>query len=799
MRIERVKLTNFRRFREAEIQFPDGLICLVGKNGSGKSTILESISWAIYGHSASRTNKELIKRRGSGPNEPVEVELSFELGGNQYSVKRSMVGQNLNSRAEVRVNGKLILSPGPKSSQECTNLLSSMLHLDEHSFHTSLIARQKELDMLSQLRAHERKSLIMKMLRVDVIDKAIDLVRRDIREKKNLISHLDSLMPDISKLEEEQNELEGSRRVAEENVEKARGKVDGLRERVEEANEKRKVLKTLYERYLDFKENVSIFLNRVKDLEERIREKERKLIEFEEKEREAGALASAPDELKLIDKELAHLEEEKLKEIDKGRIEAEIEEHTREAGEIKRMTEELKLKIEPISEVLNVPVEDVDSLNDEIFGLKLAIQEIARTEEKTNSELEEIAEKIENIRALGPEGECPTCERKLGPRYRLLIKKYNEKEEELRRTLNQTKKGISQKSASLESLSKRLKEVRGREERRRKLEGKLNELEVEIREKERRLYDLWSRVLKLEEGKESLKNEFDMDRYTKLRYEKEDLEKKAERHRELVVELRQKEDAKRDLLELKEKRDKAAKSLTESKEGLTTLRDAELSYDRAIKEFEVANEELKKMEIALERLIASLNATNKEIERIQANLLEGKKLEGKIGKEKGELRLLNELAGDRASLLVEFRDDVIARIRPGLSIIGSELLSEITNGKYDELSVDDDYRVWIYEDGESFPIERFSGGESDVANLCLRIAISRLVAERSNLELDFIALDEIFGSQDLERRENILNALGALLNRFSQVVLITHIEGVREKIPNLIEVVEEEDGTSSIQ
>ncbi|MEA3428425.1 MAG: SbcC/MukB-like Walker B domain-containing protein [Thermodesulfobacteriota bacterium] len=93
---------------------------------------------------------------------------------------------------------------------------------------------------------------------------------------------------------------------------------------------------------------------------------------------------------------------------------------------------------------------------------------------------------------------------------------------------------------------------------------------------------------------------------------------------------------------------------------------------------------------------------------------------------------------------------------------------------------------------------QFSGGEQDLANLCLRIAISQVVAERSGgAPINFIVLDEIFGSQDSGRRDLILNALGQLSSQFRQIFIITHIEQIKDMLPVIIDVTTK-DGEESV-
>jgi exonuclease SbcC len=79
-----------------------------------------------------------------------------------------------------------------------------------------------------------------------------------------------------------------------------------------------------------------------------------------------------------------------------------------------------------------------------------------------------------------------------------------------------------------------------------------------------------------------------------------------------------------------------------------------------------------------------------------------------------------------------------------------------------------------------------SGGEEDVANLALRLAISQMIAERAGQPLSLLVLDEIFGSLDEDRRTAVMDLLRNLADRFPQVILITHIESVRDGFDRII-------------
>jgi len=138
-------------------------------------------------------------------------------------------------------------------------------------------------------------------------------------------------------------------------------------------------------------------------------------------------------------------------------------------------------------------------------------------------------------------------------------------------------------------------------------------------------------------------------------------------------------------------------------------------------------------------------------------------------------------------------------IRPLLADYASDMLRRLTDGKYSRLELGENYEVFICEDGTAYELNRFSGGEEDLANLCLRLAISAVVSERSATQTNFIILDEIFGSQDMLRKRNIITALSELSKKFRQILLITHIEDVKDYMEYVLRVSEDADGVSWVR
>jgi len=149
-------------------------------------------------------------------------------------------------------------------------------------------------------------------------------------------------------------------------------------------------------------------------------------------------------------------------------------------------------------------------------------------------------------------------------------------------------------------------------------------------------------------------------------------------------------------------------------------------------------------------------------------------------------------------LFGQFRQHVIARIRPTLSNLAGRLMNDMTDGRYGLVELDEKYNLRVMDEGSYYPVERFSGGEKDMANLCLRLAISQSLTESAGLDRSFVILDEVFGSQDDRRRELVLGALTGLKQWFPQVLLVTHVSDIKDKVERLIEVRRSEQGWSEV-
>jgi exonuclease SbcC len=91
--------------------------------------------------------------------------------------------------------------------------------------------------------------------------------------------------------------------------------------------------------------------------------------------------------------------------------------------------------------------------------------------------------------------------------------------------------------------------------------------------------------------------------------------------------------------------------------------------------------------------------------------------------------------------------------------------------------------------------EMYSGGEAFRVNFAIRLALSRMLAGRSGARLQTLVIDEGFGSQDAEGVQRLVEAINAIQGDFSKILVITHMETLKESFPAQIEVVKTPSGS----
>ncbi len=169
------------------------------------------------------------------------------------------------------------------------------------------------------------------------------------------------------------------------------------------------------------------------------------------------------------------------------------------------------------------------------------------------------------------------------------------------------------------------------------------------------------------------------------------------------------------------------------------------------------------------------SADSEVVAAARARLQDARRQRAQLAGERSKLRMGREVA----DALAAYREVVSRRTRPQLEQETALLLSQTTRGRYSTVELSDGYQLQIADGRQLHPVRRFSGGEQDLAALCLRLALSRMLARQRGAETGFVLLDEVFGSQDPDRRRALLEQLHALAEReFRQLFVISHTDDV---------------------
>jgi exonuclease SbcC len=103
--------------------------------------------------------------------------------------------------------------------------------------------------------------------------------------------------------------------------------------------------------------------------------------------------------------------------------------------------------------------------------------------------------------------------------------------------------------------------------------------------------------------------------------------------------------------------------------------------------------------------------------------------------------------------------------------------------------------IYIADELGTRNYEMFSGGETFRINFAIRIALSKLLARRTGAPLRTLIIDEGFGTQDSSAREKLVEAINSIQDDFEKIIVITHLEEMKDKFETLINVTKTANGS----
>jgi exonuclease SbcC len=165
--IEKLRMKNFRSHEDSEIVFSPGLNIFLGEVGAGKTSILEAISFVLFGRYAGSINQSGLIRRGT---EKAEISLIFSTNTGRYKVERTISTKKIQKPKMSVYDGnewKLAVEGATAISKS----VEDFLNVDVSTFLAAIYASQSEIKEMLETQPGKRRERLDKLLGIDMYEK----------------------------------------------------------------------------------------------------------------------------------------------------------------------------------------------------------------------------------------------------------------------------------------------------------------------------------------------------------------------------------------------------------------------------------------------------------------------------------------------------------------------------------------------------------------------------------------------------------------------------------------------------
>ena len=396
--ITSIELGDFLAHSDTKLVFENGVTVFVGQNGAGKSSIIDGITFGLFGEHTRKSNKGLIKRGSSQG----FAKISFSINGKQYEAVRKIDSKGTLSAkfSEIINDERVEIAAGERKQfgESMTQEVEKTIGLDFEKLKIASIVQQGELNAIINAKPKEFKELLNTIIGIDMLDVASESMktvnkefRKEIRDKIGYDdTHIEILLRDLEKYQKEVEEEEPRKKKLESVQEKLQNKVTGLRAKIEKESPKIDKINQLKSR----KEEIISYANEaIHEIQGEINENERKIRDCE------GCFESArlKEDLEAIMQKVEQSIEDTLKKI---------QEETNQIASLKEK-QTLAAKLQLKDNKCPVCDSDVEKLNP-LFQEEHIKEEITSLQEKNvsrekeratyNQRRKEFSEKLQNAR-----------------------------------------------------------------------------------------------------------------------------------------------------------------------------------------------------------------------------------------------------------------------------------------------------------------------------------------------------------------------------------------------------------------
>lgn len=848
----RLKIHNFMPYRGEVPPFSfDGIhtACICGDNGSGKSALVDAITWAIWGRTRANSDDDLIHM---GETEMV-VEFDFAASGRLYRVIRRHSrprGRKASGKSSLDLliseNGGFKPITGDILRQTQGKIID-ILHMDYDTFINSAFLRQGHADEFTKQQPAQRKQVLANILGFSFYDelegRAKDLAKQRQIEKVQLESITQGIDLELA----QKPELEATLAEAQQELLRLERSIKERQSRLESLRQEKEFLESKRLQRAQLEEHIAKTGQDLRRWQDQANQRRQRIGEYQELIAQRDAIEEGYSRLsegRQLNEELGQKLQllNKIKD-NKSQLERVIQEAQQGLLRKHAVVESRVSEWQASSQMLPQLIADRQQLDHQQLQsfqmeqdlkdkrhqsqeLQSAIHELECDKERLQQEIKDITGKLALLDTQS-ETRCPLCETELSQQgLKVIEAKYTTERESSVKSLESEEAGQSSKKLELELLEKEVVELEVElNQERTSLQDKISRLAREISEAEAaegKLEEAWAELVEIENqlaGKSfaaheqkvliELERELDNLGYDSTRHEQIgrqliDLERYEMPKRRLEEAERQMawqeaeaakaEEAAHELSRRLEAERQKEQTLTRELEGLprleNDLRQAESEYQRAAGKQKQSQE--------------SAGSLKGKLEQLQKQEKKKQEMAGRLDQVATEEKAYRDLA--QAFGKKGIQAWLIELALPEIEIEANRLLGRMTDNRM-HVNIEaqrqtkkgdlvETLDIVISDELGARNYEMFSGGEAFRIDFALRIALSKLLARRAGAPLPTLIIDEGFGTQDSTGIEKLKEAIGSIQDDFEKIIVITHIEELKDAFPVRINVIKTPEGST---
>ncbi len=820
------------------------IACLSGNNGQGKSALLDALTWVLWGEGrkSSREKKadQSLLRIGQ---RHMQVEFVFDLEGDRFRVIRnfSRSGKGSRSSLEFQVfdpkENKYISLTG-SSIKKTQDKIIQTLRIDYPTFINSAFILQGRIDEFSRKNARERKEILSEVLGLSRYDELANLAKLHLKKLSDLIlareNRLELINQEISNIDFYQQKIKETsisyQKISRE-IEQKEEELKGLREKInllrlqeEKGKDLEERIKKQSEELKNERNQIELKEKELKECEQLISQKNRILSNFENYQKysqENNILTRKIQEIRKIEEQKIilekHIEQERNNLIVNLRNKQDrYKDLQTKANKLEKL-KAILLDFEQKLKLMQDLQQESEEVRKEGNNLNLQINTLQGKVARYEKDIQDNQEKLRLLKEES-EGECPLCASKLDDEKKKKIETNLTREIILYQTnIKNLKLEEDKLMAQKEKLVNRWKELNQRLKEKDIWQKKYSRVSLEYQEAQQALQQMVKVQNEISEMEKILQRKeyarIEQDKLQILDAEIKGIGYSLEKHKEVSQKIEtlhnspfekakleeaisKIEDLKRSILELK-------RNFQKKEEELESLRIKKEEIKKELTELIPLQSKIKQDEQILKSILTQKEGILEERGAYQSKFnqcLELKKEEKEIVQ---ELERMKKEQGIYEKLVVAFgkngiqaliientlpeieeeANNLLLKLTSNETRITIESLRDLKSGGYKEtldIKISDELGIRDYE--------LYSGGETFRIDFALRIALSKLLTRRAGTRLRTLVIDEGFGTQDEEGIDNLVQAIQSISEDFDKILVITHLESLKNAFPVRIEV-----------